>query len=273
MSRVVLVTGCSTGGIGYSLCEEFARQGCKVYATSRKVETIADFKDETVEKLTLDVNSDESVSKVLEHIVEKEGKIDVVVNNAGVIAPGPIVEQPIESVRQAFETNVFAILRVCRAVTPIMAKQKSGTIVNIGSIVGEIATPWNGVYCASKAAVTSISEVLFMELKPLGISVLHVSPGGVQSNIAANGTTRFALAPDTLYTEYLPDIIRRINLSQGAGSMPSQAFAVKVVSSALRKNPPRYMTLGGSSGLFALFKWLPRGMVLLHLWRRFSQRK
>ncbi|KAF8973623.1 oxidoreductase [Flammula alnicola] len=273
MSRVVLVTGCSTGGIGYSLCEEFALQGCKVYATSRRVETIADFKDGTIEKLALDVNSDESVSQVLEHIVEKEGKIDVVVNNAGVIAPGPTVEQPIESIRQVFDTNVFAILRVCKAVAPIMAKRKSGTIINIGSISGEIATPWNGIYCASKAAVNSISEVLFMELKPLGISVVHVAPGTVKSNIAANGTSRFSLARDTLYAEYLPDIMRRINWSRGANSMPTRAFATKVVLSGLNRNPPRYMTLGGHAGTFSLLKWLPREQVLLFLWRRFSRRK
>ena len=105
MPRVVLVTGCSTGGIGYSLfvvsrrpknitnlshsrCEEFAHQGCKVYATSRKIETIADFSDETIEKISLDVTSDESVQNALNHIVEKEGQIDVVVNNAGLMAPG-----------------------------------------------------------------------------------------------------------------------------------------------------------------------------------------
>ena len=106
MPRVVLVTGCSTGGIGYSLfvvsrvvqknitnlahsrCEEFAHQGCKVYATSRKIESIADFSDGTIEKISLDVTSDESVQNALNHIVEKEGQIDVVVNNAGLLAPG-----------------------------------------------------------------------------------------------------------------------------------------------------------------------------------------
>jgi len=138
MPRVVLVTGCSTGGIGYSLCEEFARQGCKVYATSRKIETIADFGDRTIEKMCLDVTSDESVRNVLSQVVEREGKIDVVVNNAGVIAPGPLAEQTMEDIKQTFDTNTFSILRVCKAVVPIMAERRSGTIVNIGSIVGEM---------------------------------------------------------------------------------------------------------------------------------------
>lgn len=139
-------------------CEEFARQGCKVYATSRRVETIADFAEgSNIEKFALDVNSDESVAKIIEHITETDGKLDVLVNNAGVIAPGisidlkipcsislnifisgPIVEMPIEDVKQIFETNTFAVLRLCQAVVPIMVKRRSGTIVNIGSIVGEM---------------------------------------------------------------------------------------------------------------------------------------
>jgi len=272
MPRVVLVTGCSTGGIGYSLCEEFAHQGCKVYATSRKIETMADFSDETIEKISLDVTSDESVQNALNHIVEKEGQIDVVVNNAGLMAPGPLVEHSLDNIKGVFDTNTFAILRVCKAVVPIMAKRHSGTIVNIGSVVGEISTPWNGLYCASKAAVNSISEVLSMELKPFNISVLHVAPGAVKSNISSNAIGFFALAPDTLYTDFLWFINKRINESQGPNSMPTKEFAQQVVCKALRKKPPRYMSIGGHSGAFALFKWLPRGFVLYYMWRLYSQR-
>jgi short-subunit dehydrogenase len=111
-----------------------------------------------------------------------------------------------------------------------------------------------------------------MELKPFNISVLHVSPGAVKSNIASSGAARFSLAPNTLYSEYLPDIMRRINASQGAHSMSGAAFAKKVVASALSTKPPRYMTLGGNAGLFSFFKWLPRGLVLLLLWRKFSRK-
>lgn len=272
MTRVVLVTGCTTGGIGYALCEEFARQGCKVYATSRRVETIADFDDASVQKLALDVTSDESVQSVLNHITEVEGKIDVVVNNAGLISAGPIVEQPIEYVKEVFDTNTYAILRVCKAVVPIMAKRRSGLIVNIGSVVGEISTPWNGIYCASKAAVQSISEVLSMECKPLNISVLHVAPGAVRSNISSNAASRFTLSPDSLYSDYLPNIMQRIYASQGPQSMPSDDFAKQVVSKALQKSPPRYLSIGGHAWLFYIFKWLPRGFVLYLMWKQYSRK-
>lgn len=112
-----------------------------------------------------------------------------------------------------------------------------------------------------------------MELKPFNISVLHVSPGAIKSNIADNGTARLNIAPDTLYSEYVPYIIKRIQASQGANSMPSREFAAQVVSKALSKKPPRYMTLGGSSTTWTLFKWLPRSFVLYLLWRTFSPRK
>jgi len=138
MSRVVLVTGCTTGGIGYALAQEFAKQGCTVYATSRRVETIADFANTRTHKLALDVTSDESVRTVIHEIISKEGKIDVVVNNAGVISPGPLIDNSLDAVKKVFDTNTFAILRVAKAVIPEMAKRKQGVIVNIGSLVGEV---------------------------------------------------------------------------------------------------------------------------------------
>jgi len=216
------------------------------------------------------VTSEDDVQKVLDYIVDKEGRIDVVVNNAGISAPGPIVEQSLDTVKQVFDTNTFSILRLCKAVVPTMAKQNAGTIVNIGSIMGEISSPWSGVYCASKAATNSISEVLSMELRPFGISVLHVAPGGVKSNIAVNGVNRLTLPENTLYARYLHNIFDRINASQDSWSMDNDEFAKKVVTNALKDSPPRYMTLGGRSTLFSFLKWLPRRLVLYFMWRRFS---
>ncbi|TFK36918.1 oxidoreductase [Crucibulum laeve] len=272
MPRVVLVTGCTTGGIGFVLCEEFALQGCKVYASSRNVATIADFKHPNIDKIAIDVTNDDSVQNGIEHIVQAEGHLDVVVNNAGVITAGPLIDQPLDAVKHVFDTNTFAILRVARAVIPVMAARRNGVIVNIGSIVGEVATPWNGVYCASKAAVLSLSEVLWIECKPFNISVVHVAPGAIKSNFSANGANHFTLPPNTLYSNFLPNILQRIHASQGSNRMPTEAFAKEVVSKTLRPNPPRYMTIGGHSRLFSLFKWLPRSWVLLRLWQFYSKK-
>ncbi|KAF9015589.1 hypothetical protein BDQ17DRAFT_1404168 [Cyathus striatus] len=140
-----------------------------------------------------------------------------------------------------------------------MAQRKAGVIVNIGSVVGEIATPWNGVYCASKAAVHSLSEVLHMECKPFNISVVHVAAGGTKSNLASNAANLFSLPSDSLYSVFLPNILQRLHASQASNSMPNDAFAKEVVSKSLRKTPPRYITLGASSGLFSFSNGYPGG--------------
>ncbi|KAF8898963.1 oxidoreductase [Infundibulicybe gibba] len=272
MPQVVLITGCSTGGIGYSLCEEFASRGCKVYATSRRVDTIQDFENPLIERISLDVTQDADVQKVVQKIMDAEGGIDIVVNNAGVMCAGPLLDQSIEYARKVFDTNTFATLRVAQAVVPFMVKRRAGVLVNIGSVVGEIPTPWNGIYCASKAALQSISEVLWMECKPFDIHVLHVSPGSVTSNISANQTSRFDLPAGSIYKAFLPNIIQRINASQGPHAMPTREFARRVVTGAMQKKPPRYMTLGGNSATFSFFKWLPRVWGLLILWRVYSKK-
>ena len=132
------------------------------------------------------------------------------------------------------------------------------------------SSPWSGIYCASKAAANSISEVLSMELRPFGISVLHVAPGGVKSNIAVNGVNRLTLPENTLYARFIHNIFERINMSQDSTSMESDEFAKRVVRNALKKNPPRYMVLGGRSTLLSFLKWLPKRLVLYFMWRRFS---
>ncbi|GBE80727.1 NADPH-dependent 1-acyldihydroxyacetone phosphate reductase [Sparassis crispa] len=269
--KVVLVTGCSAGGIGFALCEEFAARGCKVYATARRVQAMEGFKHENIQRLQLDVTSEENISTVVQTIVNEEGKIDIVVNNAGVPCHGPLIDVPIDTVQRVFETNVFSILRVSRAVIPYMASRKSGTIVNIGSIAGEITTPWSGIYSATKACVERFSESLYMECQPFNISVVHISPGGVTSNIAQNMLTQLALPPDSLYKPYVDAIIMRVNVSQQR-AMSAEEFARRVVGAAIAHRPPRYMTLGTSSFLFAIFKWLPRGWVLGRLWKTFGWR-
>ncbi|KAL0951483.1 hypothetical protein HGRIS_008170 [Hohenbuehelia grisea] len=271
MPKVVLVTGCSAGGIGFALSERFAECGCKVYATARNVDKMQGFKGSNIETLALDVNDDDAVQSVVQRILDVEGKIDVVVNNAGAICIGALLDIPLEKVKEAFDTNAFAALRVAKAVMPPMVKRRSGVIVNVGSIVGDIPTPWNGIYSASKAALHSLTEVLMMEAKPFNVSVMLVVPGAVRSNIANNSNSSFRLPPDSLYGAFLHNMIDRMNVSQGAHSMPTEVFVRKVVANALKEKPPAYITLGGNAKLFSFLKWLPRAFVLWIMWRRYSR--
>ncbi|KAJ3728120.1 oxidoreductase [Lentinula guzmanii] len=284
MASVVLVTGCSAGGIGAALCEEFAARGCQVYATARNPTKMEGLNHPRIEKLPLDVTSDEDIKRIVDHIVGKEGKIDIVVNNAGTGAAGnasivfvfatcsALLDQNMDTIRQAFDINTFSILRVCRSVLPIMARRKKGLFVNIGSVVGDTPVPWNGLYSATKAATHMISEVLSMECRPFNISVMNVVPGSVRSNIAKNMTKNFELPENSLYSAFVPNIIKRINASQSEHSMPTAEFAKAVVSKALSKNPPLRFTAGGNSTIFAIFRWLPRTFVFGYLWRMYSKK-
>ncbi|KAG8217078.1 hypothetical protein J3R82DRAFT_5100 [Butyriboletus roseoflavus] len=260
--RVVLVTGCSTGGIGFALCEEFAARGCIVYATSRRLESMVGFQNPNIRKHVLDVTNGDDIERTVQTILAETGKIDIVVNNAGAISIGPVAEATIDQMRNAFELNTFGALQVSNAVIPSMFKRKEGLIVNIGFIVGLITTPWNTLYCASKAALHTISEGLAMECKPFGVKVMLVAPGGVTSNIAKNQEATLTLAPTTMYKEYESQILGRMNASQGRGSMDTNEFARKVVMQVLSASPPPYMTLGSNSTWFYLLQWLPRQYVL-----------
>ncbi|KAK0466431.1 oxidoreductase [Desarmillaria tabescens] len=271
-NRVVIITGCSTGGIGFALCEQFAQQGCKVYATSRNAETVQGFKDPSIEVLALDVTSDDDVQRVIQHVAGVEGRIDIVVNNAAIPAIGPLIDQSMDIIKRTYDTNTFSVIRICKTVIPIMAKRHSGVIVNIGSIVGEIPTPWHGAYSSSKAAVQNISEVLSMECRPLGINVMHVAPGSVTSNFSRNQEKWFSLPENSLYTAFLPNIMERMHASQTKSSMSNEEFSKRIVDKALAKPPPPYISVGGNAFLFWVFKWLPRAWVLDLLWKLYSKK-
>jgi len=271
-SKVVLVTGCTTGGIGFHFCEEFASRGCKVYATSRNVDSMTGFKHESIKKLALDVNSDEDIERVVRTILVNEGKIDILVNNAGIMGIQPLLDLTIEKAQQTFNTNTLSALRTAKAIVPSMAARKSGLVVNVGSIVGNITTPWNGIYSASKAALHALTEVLAMECKPFNVDVMLVAPGAIRSNISSNMAANFALPENSLYVRYLPGILARLHSSQDGNAMPTEDFARLVVGKCLQKSPPFYVTAGGNALLFRLLgAFLPRAFVMWLMWRRFSQ--
>ena len=146
---------------------------------------------------------------------------------------------------------------------------------NVGNCVinGIRSTPWNGIYCASKAALRSLSEVLFMECKPFNIHVVHLAPGSVKSNLSTNHSQIFNLPPTSLYKSFLDNMVQRMYASQGPESMDTGEFSQTVVRAILRKNPPRILTLGGNVWSFRFLKALPRGLALAILWWVFTKKK
>src|SRR5579884_261458 len=182
---VVVVTGCSSG-LGRSTALRLARRGDRVYATMRNAERGKELLDEAeavdLEVLDLDVTSDESVGRAVAQVLERDGTVDVVVNNAGIVHMGSVELLPDALMRETFETNVFGPLRVLRAVLPTMRAQGSGTVVNVSSCAGRVpGLPIHGSYMASKHALSVLSDSLAMEVKPLGIRVVCIEPGFFRS--------------------------------------------------------------------------------------------
>ena len=135
--------------------------------------------------LPLDVTQDSSVKQAVQAIWEHEGRLDVVVNNAGIALVGAVEDTSLEEAQAEFDTNFFGVLRVCRAVLPLMRQQRSGCIINISSIAATIGIPFQSVYSASKAALEALTELLRMEVQPYGIRVVLVQPGDIDTGIAA----------------------------------------------------------------------------------------
>jgi NAD(P)-dependent dehydrogenase (short-subunit alcohol dehydrogenase family) len=242
--QVVLVTGCSTG-IGRALACELAGRGHRVFASARRLESISDLAVIGAQPLELDVTQPESIARAVGSVLQRVGRIDVLVNNAGVNTFGPLTELPLEKVRSLFETNVLGLLAVTQAVFAPMAERRSGRLINVGSVVGLLPTPFAGAYCASKAAVHMLSEVLRMELQPFGIDVVVVQPGGVKSSIADSGSGDIARY-DTESSKYRPaynGIVKRAYASQD-NPMPAEEFARQLVEQAFETPPPRTIRLG-----------------------------
>lgn len=180
-SLIILVTGASSG-IGYEAVRMLAEQGHVVYGAARRIERIAPLRSIGVKALKLDVTSETSASVAISHIISEEGRIDVLINNAGYGELGPMETTSLADAQRQLDVNVVGLARMMQLVLPHMRKQHSGRIVNIASIAGRITFPYAGWYNASKYAVEALSDATRMEARPHGIDVVIVEPGGVYSN-------------------------------------------------------------------------------------------
>jgi NAD(P)-dependent dehydrogenase (short-subunit alcohol dehydrogenase family) len=231
--KLVLVTGASTG-IGRALCLALAERGALVYASARRLEALDALKASVRGVVRVDVCDLASVEAALAQISTREGGryIDVLVNNAGVNRPAASAELPMSEHRALFETNYFAVAALSQLVAGPMADRGSGLIVNVGSIVGDIATPFGAPYSATKAAVGMLTHGLRMELAPFGVEVCLVKPGAIQSEIATNALSAMDGYLDAKTSRYAPimaDIEARASASQ-QNPTPTAVFARHVAA-------------------------------------------
>lgn len=218
-NRVVLITGASSG-IGKACAEHLHKLGYRVYGTSRSVQQV---NPKSFEMIQMDVDSDNSVKDGINLILEKEGKLDVVVNNAGFGIAGSVEDTSIEEARAQLETNFFGVFRVCKAVLPIMRKQKSGYIINISSIGGLVSLPFQGLYSASKFAVEGMTEALRMEIKGFGINVVLIEPGDLHTEFTSHRRKILQLQKNSVYSEKFNSAIQVVESDETHGDNPDKA--------------------------------------------------
>ncbi len=236
--KVVLITGASSG-IGKACAEHLARKGYQVFGTSRRAPHSPEVAPAGPTLLYMDVNDDRSVQEGVDFVLRQAGRLDAVVNNAGFGIAGAVEDTSIEEAKAQLETNFFGTFRVCRAVLPVMRAQGRGTIVNISSLGGVIALPFQGLYSASKFAVEALTEALRMEVRPFGIRVVLVEPGDTRTGFTDH-RIRVAASADSVYAPFFERALRVVETDERNGAHP-EAIA-RVVERILRHpNPaPRY---------------------------------
>ena len=246
MYKVVLITGASSG-IGKSVATFLSKKGYKVYGTSRNPKNTANF---SFELIALDVLKVNTINAAIDFIIEKEGRLDVLVNNAGMGITGPIEDTPTDEMRAVFNTNLFGAVDVMKAALPQMRKQKSGTIINVTSIAGYMGLPFRGLYSATKGALETITEATSMEVKPFGIKVACVAPGDFATNIAA-GRYHTPVFDDSAYKE---NYQMNLNLMDAhvSGGMDPIEMAKAVHKIIENKNPKIHYKVGGFMEKFSI---------------------
>jgi NAD(P)-dependent dehydrogenase (short-subunit alcohol dehydrogenase family) len=262
VSEAVLISGCSTG-IGRATAQRLASGGWTVYATARRLESIKDLGALGCRILALDVTDEESMRAAVATVVEEQGAVGALVNNAGFGLEGPVEEVPLDEWRRQFETNVFGLVRLSQLALPGMRAQGWGRIVNVGSMGGRLAFPGGGPYHASKYAVEALSDALRFETRGFGVHVSVIEPGPIKTEWATEAVvnaTRFTPS-DSPYARFATVVASRTaSAYEGLiGRFASQPDAVaKAIEHALGARPrSRYRVTAAARMLIATRKILP----------------
>lgn len=243
MSQIVLITGCSTG-IGRDLVSRLTQSGYTVVATARKVESLAGLPAALC--LPLDVTQPESVAQAVSATLERFGRIDVLINNAGYAVRGVLEETDDAQIQQMFDVNVHGVLRMIRAVVPHMRQQKSGRIINLSSIVGKLPVPVNGAYSATKFALEALSDALRFELMPFGVQVVLIEPGSIKTHFVEtmnNYSQQVSSNPNSPYAalyQSAKDFDQQMKQNE-----PGPEIVSQVILKALTATKPKARYLAG----------------------------
>ena len=269
-AQTVLITGASAG-IGKVTCLYLAEKGYNVIGTSRASSRLCDLYSYAVQRgvtdhwLDLFINSDAEVQRVMPEVFNQFGEIHALVNNAGYGLWGPLEIVSIDEMKTLFETNVFAVLRMTQVVLPAMIDRRGGKIVNISSVLGRLATPFNGAYASSKYALEGLSESMNHEVSPFGVHVALVEPGLFETEFQRNQVR--AQRADDPNLAYAPYVQRYNDRHQTFDKLASDPVKVaKVIYKIIRSRHPalRYpVGLESHAGIMGtrllpgrLFQWM-----------------
>ena len=259
-TKVILITGASSG-MGYEAAKELARQGGhKVYGGARRVERVEELRDDGVIPIRLDVTSEEECERTIERVVAEQGRIDVLINNAGYGSYGAVEDVDIEEARRQFEVNVLGVATLIKAVMPHMRARRSGTIINTSSMGGRLVSFMGGWYHATKYALEALSDALRMEASEFGIDVVLIEPGGIRTDwgrIAADHLAESARGG--AYEELAKKTAEGMRRQYSSTMMSDPGVVVKAISKAVNASRPRprYLIGFGAKPLVAAHTVLP----------------
>jgi short-subunit dehydrogenase len=259
-SKVALVTGASSG-IGEAAARELRRRGYEVYAAARRADRLAALTDAGIQAVQMDVTDPESAAAGVRQVLERSHRIDVLVNNAGYGSYGAVEDVDLAEAKYQFEVNVFGLARLIQLVVPEMRKRRSGRIINVSSMGGKIYEPLGAWYHATKFAVEGLSDSLRLELKPFGIDVIVIEPGGIRTewaDIAADKLEQ--TSGSTAYADQarlVGSVLRSSGTHPGRATEPAVVGAVIGRAADSTRPRTRYITGFGARPLLTARRVLP----------------
>jgi NAD(P)-dependent dehydrogenase (short-subunit alcohol dehydrogenase family) len=256
--KTVLITGCSSG-IGHATAEAFLDEEWEVYATARNPADVETLGDRGCTIATLDVTEDDDVERVVDRIVDEQGQIDCLVNNAGYAQFGPIEDVPVDAVHRQFDVNVYGPHRLTRAVLPHMRRRREGTIVNISSAAGRVSFPGGGVYCGSKFALEAMTDALRAEVDEYGIDAVLIEPGPVDTSFTDRAEDEVDGIERSGAYESFYDVFEDTQAigGGGRGAVAPERVAEDVLNAASSTKPASRVPVGTLARVTVLARFVP----------------
>lgn len=264
--KVVIVTGASSG-IGREAVLELLKAGYEVHAGARRLEAMSELRNAGAHVYHLDLTSPESIDGFAAAILSLDTRLDVLVNNAGYGAYGAIEDIPMTAAREQMEVNLFGLAELVKAVLPTMRKQRSGKIINVSSIGGKLWSPLGGWYHASKFAVEGLSDALRNELRPFGIDVVVIEPGGVKTEWGGIMLDNMKKASGSGPYRSIVDAWMKASSVQVGQATPAQIAQV-IVKAAKSPEPKARYVSPASGRIFLFFRWLLSDRAFDWLWAK-----